>query len=55
MVVLWVGVGTQVLDRRRRDVKTLYSGRGGSSSSGGVDNVPQRKASSTEYRLHASR
>lgn len=34
---------------------TLYSGRGGSSSSGGVDSVPHRKANSTEYRRHASK
>lgn len=34
---------------------TLYRGRGGSNSSGGVDNVPHRNANSTEYRLHASK
>lgn len=27
---------------------TLYNGRGGSNRSGGVDNVPHRKANSTE-------
>lgn len=33
----------------------MYNGLGGSNSSGGVDNVPQRKANSTEYLRHASK
>lgn len=31
----------------------LYNGLGGSSSSGGVDNVPHRNDNSTEYLRHA--